>query len=225
MLFSTLQAEEKPEQKDFRFWEHKDSNWYIGASGFIEDAVTGRSSNAIEYEVADVLSVLTTKYKSTAVGSGYQVYVGYNVNPIIGVEMKFSQVVGPYKFFIERDYVADPLGFSDKRNFDLKQIAFGPATLVSIPISDYFTPYFKGGFFVFYYDRTFKYTPENSPPTLSPLKARYWDIRFIQGFGIKAKIINHLGIRLEYECASNPIIDNQVKLIQGDLNLSLFTSF
>lgn len=226
-LSSFLYANQHSSQMkdDYKFWEKHNPNWYLGSAAFVGDQLSAHSKNALESEVVNQTSFIFTTFKTHAVSVGYQIYLGYNVNPLLAAEVKFLQAVGPYKFTLNENFVSDPLDFQNEKHYQMKQIAFGPALLFSIPISRYFSPFFKGGVYAFRYHREYHYVAANTPPTTNDLKATYWDIRFIQGFGIKSQVAKWLDFRLEYECAINPILDTRLKLIMGNLNFGAAFNF
>lgn len=212
--------------ENFRFWQAHNPSWYIGGGGIVNDSLTGVSSTIVTNRVGNEGTTNTSSYGTKNPGWGYVVYAGYNANKIIACEFKFSQTVVANKFHVRTLDIPDsPIPLNNQLDYKLKQITFGPATLVSIPINQYFMPYFKGGVYAFRFSKDKSYSPLYTQPTTENMDSIYWDFRLILGYGIRSQFTDHFGMRLDYECATNPIVNTHVDLTQGNLALSVYFTF
>ncbi len=222
LVIALLSADET---QPWRIWEMHEPQFYFGGSGFMNDNPVSRS---VTYEPITIGSddiIFNILYKTTAAAFGYQVFTGMQINPVVAVEFKFMQTLAPFEFYVNTFYNPDDLSIGGNLYFKIKQIVFGPTTLIHLPISKYFTPYFKGGAYTFYWMRHRHYDETRNAPTVQPMHSDYWAIRVALGYGIKSQISKHFGLRLEYECPTNPIIDTQLKLLEGNLNLAGYFTF
>lgn len=232
-IFSTclLSAEVKDsastqEANDFHIWESNNPNWYIGGGGFVNDTIDTRINGVETSRIGNLGSVETTTIHTHSPAWGYLAYAGYDLNKIVALEMKFSQSVVSNKYFLREIEVPDsPIQYNSQLNYHFKQIAFGPAALFSLPISQYFMPYVKAGMYAFYVKSTKDFDPMYTQPTTATMKTSYWVMKFIIGCGVRSNLTDWLGLRLDYECVTNPILSTTDKLVQGNLSLSAYFMF
>lgn len=210
----------------FRIWEKCNPSWYVGVAGFVNDSLSGNSLSITTARVGNLGAINTVTYDTDRPGIGFQGIIGYNFNKVVAFELKYLQTVWANTFFVRNiDQPDDPLDLNHQLDFELCQLAFGPSTLLALPFSPCFAPYFKGGAYIFHYHRDRKYDPKFNEPTMKTLKTDFWDARFIVGYGIRSQLTCWFGLRLEYECTINPAIDTIGKIMQGNLNLITYFCF
>ncbi|MCI0382640.1 MAG: porin family protein [Chlamydiae bacterium] len=226
-LYSAKESSTK-ESNDccFRIWEKHNPSWYIGVGGFVNDSLSGKSFSVVTAKTGNVGAINAITYDTSHPAIGFQGLIGYNFNKVTAFEFKYLQTVWPDKFFVRNiDKPDDPFLLNHQLDFKIYQIAFGPSTLLAFPISSYFAPYFKGGFYIFHYHRKKTYDSKFNQPTTKTLETNFWNARFILGYGIRSQLTKHFGLRLEYECTVNPIIDTLGKITQGNIGLISYFIF
>lgn len=207
-------------EKENKPWVFNDPSWYVIGGAIVYDYPYVSSIAAVEVFDPSERDILTAEVFSTQAGYGYQALIGYNANRYVGVEFEFLQFAAPKKYTSTTTYT-DPSTAGSLAYYNTKYLAFGPATLFYLPLSQYFSPYLKFGMYTYYYSNYWNAVTLN----ISNLYTKSWNIRMIIGYGIRSLFTKHFGLRLEYECPTNQLMNNSGTLIHGDLSLGAIFSF
>ena len=214
----------KPQQKPTSTYvaidEINQPSWYVGGAYEVNDFFALSSSNTFRPNHATG-SKDTETLKLNNPGMGFQAFFGYNCNRYFAVEMKYDQLLSKHKVTKTLTLNPDTNDFNGTEVIQKQQIIFGPYFLFNIPISQYFTPYFKGGMSTIYRKETGTYTYA-SGATGATGSETGWDERFGYGVGIKSQFVKHFGMRVEYE---NYLNFASLYHIMGNVSLAGFVSF
>jgi opacity protein-like surface antigen len=208
----------KKENNDFRFWEENDPMWYAGFGGLVLSEFTFDSDDT-NFELHDsTTAVKTRNNKQKQPGVGFAGVIGYQVNKVISFEMFYAQTAWNRKFESDTDFNPNSFSLDSKDKIEEKGLVFGPRTLVAIPISKWFAPYFIGGFIVGYDKLQSKWSDDRSQPSTNTRTATSWKAAYAQGYGIRSHFTDNMGVRLEYYV---PFFDNS----NGSMHLTVFAAF
>jgi len=172
-------------------------SWYVGAAYEVgnlfssSQSFTNRENNPNDSKDTGTGTLNTP-------GMGFQAFIGYNCNRYFAVELQYEQILSREKETLVITHVPDTNNTNLTETAYREQIVFGPFFLFNVPISRYFTPYFKAGMSTLYLKETLSGTYTTGGAAFSDTRS-FWAEHFGYGVGIKSQIVQNFGLRLEYQ--------------------------